>query len=106
MDEEEVDEGMAEPVVDTDMVAAATAGAPMEELLRPMARLLTGPRPEGADTVAEPTEEVWVAPSDTWAAAAAAEEEEEGPDDDAAAAETEEGNAEECKLESPSTPGC
>lgn len=104
MDEEEVDEGMAEPAVDTDMVAAATAGAPMEELLRPMARLLTAPRPEGADTVAEPTEEVGVAPSDT-CAAAAAEEEEEGPDDDAAA-ETEDGNAEECKLESPSTPGC
>lgn len=58
MDEEEADDGMAEPNVDTNMVAAATAGAPMEELLRPMARLLTGPRPEGADPVAEPTEEV------------------------------------------------
>lgn len=104
MDEDEVDDGMAEHAVDTDMVAAATAGAPMEELLRPMARLLTGPRPEGADTVAEPTDEVWVAPSDT-CAAAAADEEAEGPDDDAAA-EAEEGNAEECKLESPSTPGC
>lgn len=107
MDEEEVDEGMAEPAVDTDMVAAAMAGAPMEELLRPIARLLTGQRPEGADTAAEPTEDVWVGPSDTCAAAAAEEEEEEGPDDDdAAAAETAEGNAEECKLESPSTPGC
>lgn len=45
-----------------------------------------------------------MAPSDTWAAAAA-EEEEEGPDEEATA-ETEEGNAEECRLESPSTPGC
>lgn len=43
-------------------------------------------------------------PSDT-CAAAAAEEEEEGPEDDATA-ETEGGNAEECRLESPSTPGC
>lgn len=58
MDEEDDDEGMAEPVVDTETVAAATAGVPIEALLRPMARLLTGPRPEGADTVAEPTEEV------------------------------------------------
>lgn len=58
VDEEEDDEGMAEPVVDTETVAAATAGVPIEALLRPMARLLTGPRPEGADTVAEPTEEV------------------------------------------------
>lgn len=85
------------------MVATATAGTPMEELFRPIARLLTGPRPEGADAVAAPTEEVWVPPSDT-CGAAAAEEDEEGPDDDAA--ETEEGNTEECKLESPSTPGC
>lgn len=58
VDEEEDDEGMAEPVEDTETVAAATAGVPIEALLRPMARLLTGPRPEGADTVAEPTEEV------------------------------------------------
>lgn len=57
-DEEEAEEGMAEPVVETDTVAAATAGGPIEALLRPMARLLTGPRPEGAETVAEPTEEV------------------------------------------------
>lgn len=49
---------MAEPVVETDTVAAATAGGPIEALLRPMARLLTGPRPEGAETVVEPTEEV------------------------------------------------
>lgn len=57
VDEEVAEEGMAEPVVETDIVAAATAGAPMEAVLRPMARLLTGPRPEGAETVAEPTEE-------------------------------------------------
>lgn len=57
MDEEVAEEGMAEPVVDTETVAAATAGAPIEAVLRPMARLLTGPRPEGAETVAEPTEE-------------------------------------------------
>lgn len=37
--------------------AAAAAGTHMEAALRPMARLLTGPRPEWAKTVAEPTEE-------------------------------------------------
>lgn len=94
---------MAEPVVETDTVAAATAGGPIEALLRPMARLLTGPRPEGAETVAEPTEEVWGAPNDT--CAAATEEEEEETDEDGTA-ETEEGNEEECRLESPSTLGC
>lgn len=57
VDEEVAEEGMAEPVVDTETVAAATAGAPIEAVLRPMARLLTGPRPEGAETVAEPTDE-------------------------------------------------
>lgn len=55
--DEEVAEGGMEAVVETDMVAAAEAGAHMEAVLRPMARLLTGPRPEGAETVAEPTEE-------------------------------------------------
>lgn len=44
-----------------------------------------------------------MAPSDT--CAVAAEEEEEGPDDDGTA-ETEEGNVEECRVESPSTLGC
>lgn len=50
---------MVEAAVETEAVAAAAAaaGAPMEAVLRPMARLLTGPRPEGAETVAEPTEE-------------------------------------------------
>ena len=48
---------MAEPVVGTETVAAATVGAPIDALLRPMARLLTGPRPVGAETVAEPAEE-------------------------------------------------
>lgn len=55
--DEEVAEGGMEAVVETDMVAAAEAGAHMEAVLRPMARLLTGPRPEGAETVAEPTVE-------------------------------------------------
>lgn len=48
---------MFEVVVETEMVAAAAAGPPMEAVLSPMARLLTAPRPEGAETVAEPTEE-------------------------------------------------
>lgn len=50
---------MVEAAVETEAVAAAAAatGAPIEAVLRPMARLLTGPRPEGAETVAEPTEE-------------------------------------------------
>lgn len=56
MDEEVAEEGMVEAVVETETVVAA-AGAPMEAVLRPMARLLTGPRPDGAETVAEPTEE-------------------------------------------------
>lgn len=56
VDEEEA-EGMAEPAVETDTVAAATVVAPIDALLRPIARLLTGPRPEGAETVAEPIEE-------------------------------------------------
>lgn len=55
VDEEEA-EGMAEPVVETETVAAATVVAPIDALLRPIARLLTGPRPEGAETVAEPME--------------------------------------------------
>lgn len=57
MDEEEADEGLVAAVVEAETVAAAATGAPMEAVLRPMARLLTGPRPEGAATVAEPTEE-------------------------------------------------
>lgn len=56
VDEEEA-EGMAEPVVETETVAAATVVAPIDALLRPIVRLLTGPRPEGAETVAEPMEE-------------------------------------------------
>ena len=54
-DEEVAEEGMA--AEDAEAAAIAAAGAPMETALRPMARLLTGPRPEGAKTVAEPTEE-------------------------------------------------
>lgn len=95
---------MVEAIVETETVVAAAAGAPMEAVLRPMVRLLTGPRPEGAETVAEPTEEAWGAPRDT-CAAAATEEEEEGTDEDGTA-ETEEGKEEECRLESPSTLGC
>lgn len=57
MDKEVAEEGMVEAVVETDTVAAAVPGPPIEAALRPMARLLTGPRPEGADTVAEPTED-------------------------------------------------
>lgn len=90
--------------METEIVAAAAAGAPMEAALSPMARLLTGPRPEGAETVAEPTEGAWGPPSDT-CAAAAVEEEEEGTDEDCTA-ETAEGKEEECRLESPSTLGC
>lgn len=56
VDEEEA-EGMAEAAVDTETVAAATVVAPMDALFRPIARLLTGPRLEGAETVAEPIEE-------------------------------------------------
>ena len=57
MDEEAAEEGMVEAVVETETVLAAAAGAPMEAVLSPMLRVLTGPRPEGAETVAEPTEE-------------------------------------------------
>lgn len=96
---------MVEAAVETEAVAAAAAatGAPIEAVLRPMARLLTGPRLEGAETVAEPTEGAWGAPKDT--CAAATEEEEQGTDEDGTA-ETEEGKDEECRLESPSTLGC
>lgn len=55
--EEEEAEGMAEAAVDTETVAAATVVTPMDALFRPIARLLTGPRLEGAETVAEPIEE-------------------------------------------------
>lgn len=57
VDAEVADEGMVDAVEETETGAAAAAGAPMETVLRPMARLLTGPKPEGAETVAEPTEE-------------------------------------------------
>lgn len=97
--EEAADEGMLEATVETE-TAAAAVGTPIDTVLRPMARLLTGQRPEGAETVAGPTEETWGPPSDTWAAAAT--EEEEGTDEDG----TEEGKEEECRLESPSTLGC
>jgi len=79
-------------------IAAAAAAAAMEAVLRPMAILLTGPRP---DMVAEPTEEAWGAPSDTCAAAT---EEEEATDD--CTVDTEEGKDEEWRLESPSTLWC
>ena len=46
---------MAKAAEDTE--AATAAGTPMEAVLTPMARLLAGPRPEGAETVAEPPEE-------------------------------------------------
>lgn len=99
--EEEEAEGMAEAAVDTETVAAATVVTPMDALFRPIARLLTGPRLEGAETVAEPIEEAWGAPSDTCAAAT---EEEEGTEE--GTTETDEGKDEECRLESPSTLGC
>lgn len=99
--DEEAAEGMAEPAAETEMVAAATVVAPIDALLRPIARLLTGPRPEGAETVAEPIEEAWGAPNDTCAAAT---EEEEGTEEETT--ETDEGKEEECRLESPSTLGC
>lgn len=56
MREEVTEEGMAEATEDIE-AAAAAAWTPMEAVLRPMARLLTGPRPEWAETVAEPMEE-------------------------------------------------
>lgn len=93
---------MVATVVETETVAAAV-GAPIEAVLRPIARLLTGLRPEGAETVAEPTEEAWGAPRDTWEAAATEEEVE--TTDEEGTADTDEGK-EECKLESPSTLGC
>lgn len=49
-------EGTAEPAAETETVAAAAVVAPIGALLRPIVRLLTGPRPEGAETVAEPME--------------------------------------------------
>lgn len=99
--DEEAAEGMAEPAVETETVAAATVVAPIDALLRPIARLLTGPRPEAAETVAGPMEEACGAPKDTCAAAA---EEEEGTGGGATG--TDEGKEEECRLESPSTLGC
>lgn len=56
VDKEEA-EGMAEAAEDTETVAAATVVAPMDALFRPIPRLLTGPRLDGAETVAEPIEE-------------------------------------------------
>lgn len=55
-EEETADEGMDEATVETETVAAAAVGTPMDAVLSPIVRLLTGPRPEGAETVAEPTE--------------------------------------------------
>lgn len=58
MRKDEVDEeGMAEADTAVAIEAEAMAGGPMDAVLRPMARLLTGPRPEGANTVDEPTVE-------------------------------------------------
>jgi len=62
-------------------------GGPMEAAAaRPMAKLLTGPMPEGAETVAAPPPTdrgCWgTAPSDT-CAEAATEEEEQGADEEA-----------------------
>lgn len=74
-----------------------------EAVLRPMARLLTGPRPEGDATLL--TEEGATAPPrETWAAAAT--EEEEAGTEEEATADTEEGKEEECRLVSPSTLWC
>lgn len=56
VEEEAADEGMDEATVETETVAAAAVGTPMDAVLSPIAKLLTGPRPEGAETVAEPTE--------------------------------------------------
>lgn len=104
MDEAEAEEGMTEAVVEIDTVLAAAAGTPMLAVLRPIARLLTALRPEGAETVAEPTEEAWGPPRDTCAPATATEEEEDTEED--CTAETEEGKEEEWRLESLSTLGC
>lgn len=101
VEDDDAEEGMAEDIVETETVEGAADGAPMEATLSPMVRLLTGPRPEGAETVAGPTEAAWGAPSDT--CAAPTEEEEAGTDEDGTA-ETEEGK--ECRFESPSTLGC
>lgn len=57
VEEEAADEGIDEATVDTETVAVAAVGTPIDAVLSPMVRLLTGPRPEGAETVADPTEE-------------------------------------------------
>lgn len=55
--EEVAEEGMVEDIVETETVVGAPAGGPMEAALRPIAKLLTGPRPDEAETVAGPTDE-------------------------------------------------
>lgn len=55
--EDGAEEGMFEDIVGTETAAGADDGAPMEAALMPMVRLLTGPWPEGAETVTGPTEE-------------------------------------------------
>lgn len=100
--EEVAEEGTIEDAVETMMEAGAAVCAPMEAALTPMARLLTGPWPEGVETVAGPNEEPWGAPSDTCTATM---EEEEGRTDEDGTAETEE-EKDECRLKSPSTLGC
>ena len=75
-------------------------GGPMEAAFRPMARLLTGPRPEEAETVVAPTDRGWgTTPRDTCAEAAT--EADEGADEGAEGKEEE-----EWRLVSPSIPGC
>ena len=101
-------EETAEPREEGTEEAVEAAVGPMEAMegaLRPMARLLTGPMPEGDDTLH--TEEAGAPPRDTCATAAVTEEQEErGGMEEEATADTDEGKEDECRLESPSTPWC
>lgn len=57
VEEDVTEEGMLDDAVETKTEAGTAAGTPMEAAPSPMAKPLTGPRPEGAETVAGPTEE-------------------------------------------------
>lgn len=55
--EEVAEEGTVDDVAETEIEAGAADCAPREAALRPIAKVLTGPWPEGVETVAGPTEE-------------------------------------------------
>lgn len=54
--EEVAEEGTVDGVAEIEIEAGALDCAPKEAALRPMARVLTGPWPEGVETVTGPTE--------------------------------------------------